>query len=60
MRPILLHLFISAVITLCFNTYVVAEPVKQVVLASEIDWQQLNPARGDKSPQAGTLWGDRR
>ncbi|MEW8348726.1 MAG: DUF4437 domain-containing protein [Candidatus Thiodiazotropha taylori] len=60
MRPILLPLFISAVITLCFYTYVVAEPVKQVVLASEIDWQQLNPARGDKSPQAGTLWGDRR
>ncbi|MCG8017921.1 MAG: DUF4437 domain-containing protein [Candidatus Thiodiazotropha sp. 'RUGA'] len=60
MRPFLLPLLISAVITLCFNTYVVAEPVKQVVLASEINWQQLNPARGDKSPQAGTLWGDRR
>ena len=31
-----------------------------VVLTSEVDWEQLNPARGDKSPQAGTLWGDRK
>ncbi len=36
-----------------------AEATTKVVLASEIDWQQLNPKRGDKSPQAGTLWGDR-
>ena len=37
-------------------------PVEQsnaeVVLASEIKWRALNPARGDASPQAGTLWGD--
>ncbi len=32
----------------------------EVVLASEVDWEQLNPARGDKSPKAGTLWGDRK
>lgn len=32
----------------------------EIVLASEIDWEQLNPARGDRSPQAGTLWGDRK
>lgn len=31
-----------------------------VVTASEVMWEQLNPARGDKSPQAGTLWGDRK
>ena len=31
----------------------------RVVLASDVDWQALNPARGDKSPRAGTLWGDR-
>jgi hypothetical protein len=37
---------------------VAAEPTKEVVLASEINWRQLNPARG-KSPQAGTLWWDR-
>ncbi len=29
------------------------------VLTSEVKWEQLNPARGDKSPKAGTLWGDR-
>ena len=31
----------------------------EVVLISEVKWEQLNPARGDKSPKAGTLWGDR-
>lgn len=31
----------------------------EVVHASEVKWGPLNPARGDKSPQAGTLWGDR-
>ncbi|PAY17171.1 hypothetical protein CKO51_22955 [Rhodopirellula sp. SM50] len=30
----------------------------EVVLASEINWRHLNPARGDASPAAGTLWGD--
>lgn len=32
----------------------------EVVLASEVEWEQLNPARGDASPKAGTLWGDRK
>ncbi len=37
-----------------------AEPISRVVLTSEVQWEQLNPARGDKSPKAGTLWGDRK
>ena len=32
----------------------------EVLPVSEVKWEQLNPARGDKSPQAGTLWGDRK
>ena len=36
-----------------------AEATSEVVLASEVRWEPLNPARGDKSPQATTLWGDR-
>ena len=31
----------------------------KVILKSDIKWSPLNPARGDKSPQAGALWGDR-
>jgi quercetin dioxygenase-like cupin family protein len=31
----------------------------EIVLASDVKWSPLNPARGDKSPQAGTLWGNR-
>ena len=37
-----------------------AELSYKVVSVSEVNWEQLNPARGDKSPQAGTLWGDRK
>ncbi|NKI31811.1 DUF4437 domain-containing protein [Croceivirga thetidis] len=37
----------------------VANPTNKVLLRSEIVWQKLNPARGDQSPQAGTIWGDR-
>lgn len=32
----------------------------KIVLSSEVQWEKLNPARGDKSPQAGTLWGNRK
>jgi hypothetical protein len=31
----------------------------QVVSYSKVQWEALNPARGDMSPRAGTLWGDR-
>jgi hypothetical protein len=36
------------------NNNIKVLPVEKVV------WEKLNPARGDKSPQAGTLWGDRK
>ena len=35
------------------------EPTSKIVLTSEVEWGPLNPARGDQSPRAGTLWGDR-
>lgn len=35
------------------------ESTSKVVLASELQWSPLNPARGDSSPQAATIWGDR-
>ena len=31
----------------------------EIVLTSDVEWGPLNPARGDASPRAGTLWGDR-
>lgn len=42
------------------STLLIAQSTKEIVLASEVKWEMLNPARGDKSPQAGTLWGDRK
>jgi hypothetical protein len=38
----------------------ITAPTNQVKLSSEIEWEQLNPARGDQSPKAGTVWGDRK
>lgn len=32
----------------------------KVVKIEDVNWEQLNPARGDSSPKAGTLWGDRK
>ena len=32
----------------------------QVLPAEQVNWEKLNPARGDKSPQAATLWCDRK
>lgn len=37
----------------------IEHPTNRVVLRSDIVWEKLNPARGDNSPQAGTIWGDR-
>lgn len=36
-----------------------AESSVRIVLASDVQWEALNPARGESSPRAGTLWGDR-
>ena len=32
----------------------------EVVAVADVQWEQLNPARGDRSPKAGTVWGDRK
>ena len=40
-------------------TQAAAEATKELVLASEVQWSYLNPARKDKAPMAGNLWGDR-
>jgi len=31
-----------------------------ILSVSDVKWEKLNPARGNSSPQAGTLWGDRK
>ena len=68
-RSFLSILLIASMIAACTETKEeaqsnhqeeIVEPTNQVVLSSEIKWEMLNPARGDKSPQAGTVWGDRK
>lgn len=60
-RKWILIVAVSSLILACRPTtsWNVSEPTNEVVLSSEIKWEALNPARGDKSPQAGTVWGDR-
>lgn len=38
----------------------VSDQKLNILPVSKVKWEKLNPARGDKSPQAGTLWGDRK
>ena len=51
---LLLTIALSACSTIQHSKNVKVTPL------SQIQWEKLNPARGDKSPQAGTLWGDRK
>lgn len=58
-------LFLIVTSCLLFSLPSMAEEKEQnsnteILLVSEVKWEPLNPARGDKSPQAGTLWGDRK
>ncbi|WP_334058397.1 DUF4437 domain-containing protein [Polaribacter sp. P097] len=42
------------------KTKIIENPTNKVGLSSDIIWEQMNPARGDKSPLAGTIWGNRK
>lgn len=55
-------LSLALAVTACAGSQVAPTPAgssSTIILASEAKWEQLNPARGDKSPMAATLWGDR-
>lgn len=54
-RPLLVVLAAAA----CSDRDEPAPGTVRVLPASDVEWQMLNPLRGDKSPRAGTLWGDR-
>ena len=62
MNRILSILTVGALVCLGIPTLVNGQETQatkvEVRLASEIQWQKLNPARGNASPQAGTIWGD--
>lgn len=55
----ILTMALAAIITVTTGSQVFAAPKKELVLASEVEWSYLNPARKDKAPMAGNLWGDR-
>jgi len=66
MRTVLMLSLVSVTTIACASTFTsdiaesAAETNNQLILASQLRWENLNPARGDKSPQAATLWGDRK
>jgi len=41
------------------SSHVATGTSARVLQVSDVDWGALNPARGDASPRAATLWGDR-
>ncbi|MDO6446214.1 DUF4437 domain-containing protein [Colwellia sp. 1_MG-2023] len=45
--------------TLMSSSAFAVDKASKVVAASDIKWGYLNPLRGDKSPGAADLWGDR-
>ena len=44
----------------CAGKSMKGESNLKITPVSEVKWEKLNPARGGKSPQAATLWGDRK
>ena len=68
MKKFLALAFASILAALCIGLPITARGLapastaattSTVLLTTDVNWEQLNPARGDQSPQAGTLWGDR-
>ena len=51
--------FFSIVIFLFAGCSVSQPTPLEIVSADSVHWEPLNPARGDKSPKAAILWGDR-
>jgi hypothetical protein len=67
MRKYLKRSLVRILAVVCINLLVASnsvaheqavKPTSKVVLISDIEWEPLNPARGDKGPKAGALWGD--
>jgi len=49
----------SLLLSTCFLLVPGAQAQGKVIAAKDVEWGYLNPARGDKSPGAADLWGDR-
>lgn len=57
------NLSVGLLVCACVTTQSLAQETAtksayEVVLRSDVKFQPLNPARGEKGPQAGVLWGD--
>ncbi|MEO0474122.1 MAG: DUF4437 domain-containing protein, partial [Bacteroidota bacterium] len=64
-RSLLFAFMLSSLLLSCTETSQSQSPDSvipniEVRQSSAIEWEKLNPARGDQSPQAGTIWGDRK
>ena len=59
MQKLTFRVYKVIIIFILLFVSVSADTGKEIILLSDVNWEKLNPARGDKSPQAGTLWGNR-
>lgn len=64
MKKIIIYIVVLVTLIQCKSpnndARIVELATNKVVLSSEIDWEPLNPARGDNSPKAATIWGNRK
>jgi len=58
MRIFVFKVFIAMTLTSCAHNTKSDSDIT-ILPVSKAKWEKLNPARGNKSPQAGTLWGHR-
>ena len=58
-RNLVVALAVVLSLSACSTKENPASSPADVVLVSDVTWEQLNPLRRDKSPKAATLWGDR-
>ena len=49
----------SLLLSTCFLLVPGVQAQDKVIAAKDVEWGYLNPARGDTSPGAADLWGDR-
>ncbi len=59
MKKLIYIVITCSILSSCAHHDKSKENIK-ILPVSNVNWEKLNPARGDKSPQAGTLWGDRK
>ncbi len=55
----LISILVGVALSCFVSTLMAMPPSGHAIAFTDVQWGALNPARGEKSPRAGSLWGDR-